>query len=359
MRKPEELIDPAEWLAGQDTPLTKAGIVTEMNHVGRSTIRLMQEGHVETLIHVAMHLGLGSRGVSSAKLLALMALAQHTQLDRADLARDKAPGIASRMLRCHAQREVVYGEIAIVSGRTQFTFPIQPDGLVHEWLGPEFAPTELVLNGPILFGFVHLELADSPEGHRHSVCTIPAVEPGGRLVLPCDVGIAFRSAAFVSRELAARARDAHPAVAGPLTLTAKHRARKTPSPVVKVNNSIAYPGDSPEPGPVIAVPCTREGCGHVTRYPIGEPVAEQLACAHAFTFDIRAGRMGHFVCRCGVRVSAETLYDAGKQPEARYTHDGNTLADAAQRVRDENRNLLVENAQLRRELDALKRKGTK
>ena len=99
----------------------------------------------------------------------------------------------------------------------------------------------------------------------------------------------------------------------------------------------------------MSVPCAREGCGHVTVYPIGDVDPKQVTCGHVFDLDrIR----GMFVCRgCTLEVSMRPLLDAGISLEQRYDAQGNALADRAQALKDENTKLLVENAQLRRTLE--------
>ncbi len=92
-------------------------------------------------------------------------------------------------------------------------------------------------------------------------------------------------------------------------------------------------------------------------HPLGEQDPREGRCAHEFDLDARRGRMGAFVCRgCGLEVRAEALLDAGLESGKRYCAGGNSLADEAQRLRDENRAVLAENAALRRRVEKLERK---
>lgn len=108
--------------------------------------------------------------------------------------------------------------------------------------------------------------------------------------------------------------------------------------------------------PTLAVPCSREGCNHVTEYPLGTLDEREGRCAHVFRFDIRKGRYGVVECtNCPLTICAEHLRGIGIHPEKRYDHDGNTLADEAQRLRDENRFVFAENARLRMQVERLER----
>lgn len=80
-------------------------------------------------------------------------------------------------------------------------------------------------------------------------------------------------------------------------------------------------------------------------------------CEHdRFRFDIRAGKRGVVFCKnCTMSIAVEKLQDIGVHPEKRYDHAGNTLADEAQRLRDENTTVMAENARLRMKVESLER----
>lgn len=109
-----------------------------------------------------------------------------------------------------------------------------------------------------------------------------------------------------------------------------------------------------EPGLKVAVPCQ---CGRTTIHPLGTQDPKEGRCEHVMRLDRMRGRTGMMVCTgCSLAIGVDVLLDQGVEPSARYGNDGNKLADEAQRVRDENTSLLVENAKLRRELEAKARR---
>lgn len=98
-------------------------------------------------------------------------------------------------------------------------------------------------------------------------------------------------------------------------------------------------------------------CGHSNVYPLGHLDPKESTCTHRFRFAPELGRLGALICTtCPLRIDREDLERLNIDPSKRYDHVGNTLADATTKVHDENRDLLSENARLRRQLEALERK---
>lgn len=88
-----------------------------------------------------------------------------------------------------------------------------------------------------------------------------------------------------------------------------------------------------------------DGCGRTNVYPVGFPDPKEATCHHLFRFDPCRGRAGRYVCSgCPLEVDAEVV-------ARRYDAERNNLADVSQKLRDENRTILAENATLRRELE--------
>jgi hypothetical protein len=106
----------------------------------------------------------------------------------------------------------------------------------------------------------------------------------------------------------------------------------------------------------VSVPCARPGCGHVTVYPTGMMDLAEGRCAHVFDFDPMRSVRGAMVCRgCGIAVDVNALVDS-TELDRRLNGRANGLADKAQALADENKDLLVENARLRRSLEKAGRK---
>ena len=112
----------------------------------------------------------------------------------------------------------------------------------------------------------------------------------------------------------------------------------------------------------VQVKCSKVGCGHMTVQPIGTIDPSKKTCGHRFEFDAVRGNLGALVCMnedCGLVLDATAVRLAlirGGVLADPYAQRPNRLADDLQTTRDYNRELLVENAKLRRELEQLKRK---
>lgn len=105
-------------------------------------------------------------------------------------------------------------------------------------------------------------------------------------------------------------------------------------------------------GPTISARCPNPVCDRTVVVPVGEVDPREYHCKHVFSWRPELRTHGAFVCRgCLIEVSMRDIQDAGADPGKRYDAAGNTLADAAQALRDENRTVLAENARLRRDLE--------
>ena len=83
---------------------------------------------------------------------------------------------------------------------------------------------------------------------------------------------------------------------------------------------------------------------------------DPLKCEHfGIEFDPRRGIRGVLECPCGISVDVRRI----PQIAPRCDREGNDLADRLQVLEDEKRTVLAENATLRREIEALKRKSGK
>lgn len=126
------------------------------------------------------------------------------------------------------------------------------------------------------------------------------------------------------------------------------------------DEGVMFIGDANEapkpPGPNITVPCGRDGCSYTTVTAIGMPDPTEVRCTHSMRLEHHRGTMGMLTCtNCTMAIDMRDVRRAlEKDP---YDQRSNTLADEAQKLRDENRTVLVENAQLRREVETLQRKA--
>lgn len=99
--------------------------------------------------------------------------------------------------------------------------------------------------------------------------------------------------------------------------------------------------------------CPRCGCAHLIQTGAFDP--KEGRCTHS-TMRVDMPRL-QVSCECGLAIPLHRLHDLKVEPGKRYTHEGNLLADDAQKVRDELRDVLAENAKMRREIEALKRRA--
>lgn len=107
------------------------------------------------------------------------------------------------------------------------------------------------------------------------------------------------------------------------------------------------------PAPVIAVCCSK--CSRVTEYPLGSINPKEGACQHRFRKNIGRGTQGVLECiNCTIDIPIASLLDINIEPEARYTREGVKFADEMQKLRDENLQLLAENARIRRQAERKK-----
>lgn len=86
----------------------------------------------------------------------------------------------------------------------------------------------------------------------------------------------------------------------------------------------------------------------------GCPKCKPGTCAHVLKYDPRADALVCEMADCDLRVSGESLAAMGfnhRRKFRRYDHDENALADVLQTKDDEAKELLAENAMLRRKLE--------
>lgn len=101
-------------------------------------------------------------------------------------------------------------------------------------------------------------------------------------------------------------------------------------------------------------------CGHSNVYPLGEMDPKESTCTHRFRFAPELGRMGALICTtCPLRIDREDLDRLNIDPDKRYSREGNALADELTVMLRENRDVMAENARLRRRLESLERKAKK
>jgi len=106
------------------------------------------------------------------------------------------------------------------------------------------------------------------------------------------------------------------------------------------------------------ITCT--GCGRADDYPLGELDETEAKCTHRFVLDRAAGKCGVLRCACcPLTISRDELLRLDVDLDARYTAAGARVADEAQRLADELKDVLAENAQLRRRVDMLERRRSK
>lgn len=108
----------------------------------------------------------------------------------------------------------------------------------------------------------------------------------------------------------------------------------------------------------MTIRCVR--CNHCNSYSVGTLDPTQARCTHRFTLDRMRGRSGLLTCTsCELTIERDELLRLEVDIAQRYDHAGNALADAMQRLREENRTLLVENALLRRAVEQHERNAKK
>lgn len=91
-------------------------------------------------------------------------------------------------------------------------------------------------------------------------------------------------------------------------------------------------------------------CGCADSYPLGKLDPKEGRCIHNFKWDMYSGRRGAMSCsNCTLTIPVESL-------PSRYNPNDNKLADDMQMLKDENVQVLAENARLRRQLEAAARK---
>lgn len=102
-----------------------------------------------------------------------------------------------------------------------------------------------------------------------------------------------------------------------------------------------------KPTAMVVHVCT--GCGRADKYPVGELDPTELRCCHSFVFNFARGPSGTFDCvNCPLSIPVRAMMH--------YDRERSRMADAATVVRDENTQLLAENARLRRQVEAASRK---
>jgi hypothetical protein len=103
----------------------------------------------------------------------------------------------------------------------------------------------------------------------------------------------------------------------------------------------------------IAVPCGQDT--RLTHYwPIGTTDPAQYRCGHAF--EICLDKDGIHCRACDLFISGECLSMLKWMAGHRYSQKGQRLAEDNTRLAEENRDVLADNARLRRKLEALEKK---
>ncbi len=98
-------------------------------------------------------------------------------------------------------------------------------------------------------------------------------------------------------------------------------------------------------------------CRYAFLFPLGELDPRESRCTHRFTFNRMRGTCGTIDCiNCTLSISILDLQSNNIDHQQRYSHEGNTLADEAQRLRDENTRLLAEVGRLTLQAQTLERK---
>lgn len=109
--------------------------------------------------------------------------------------------------------------------------------------------------------------------------------------------------------------------------------------------------------PMIAVSCE---CGKAWHHPCGTLDPLEGRCSHSFRYDPTIGTQGVISCiNCTLKIYMVQLMDQCHELKALYEPERNTLADTMTALKDENREVLAENAKLRRRIEMLERKGKK
>lgn len=110
--------------------------------------------------------------------------------------------------------------------------------------------------------------------------------------------------------------------------------------------------DPKPPGYMVQVCCQQ--CNFITKMPLGSTDPKEDRCQHIFDFKHERGFAGALVCRgCGLSINRTDLERASIIP---YTERANALADKMTGLLENNKELLVENAMLRRQIEKLERK---